>query len=333
MNINVGGYRAAICPQCGGQLNVEQGQKFVKCDFCGTISATADVHYHEHKETHNHYHGNVQFGGQDLETLVKNADTLIRLGDYSAAYSVYDKICKSYPHDYRGWWGMILTATDNLTDYNLIIDKEKNTANYKYWNELIENYWKKVKQTAPHDTLSSLGSKIEAYYNRCRKVLFSKTNLLNNAETELKRSKHYYQRQVIKGGMLAVISLFAVIMLLATFPWNDAFFLPLAVLIITASLYFFSFRSIDFKVLLSSIGVGITWAMAVVFIIMLIRGEEASVLIIIIPSIIVGAVLFARNIYCSPQPGIEAIREAKAQIAIAESNLQNLKNEYYKISH
>lgn len=39
-------FAAAVCPQCGGQLKVEPGQKFVECPYCGTISRTVDVHYH-----------------------------------------------------------------------------------------------------------------------------------------------------------------------------------------------------------------------------------------------------------------------------------------------
>lgn len=68
-------FAAAVCPQCGGQLKVEPGQKFVECPYCHTISRTVDVHYHQHQNTNYSFSGSnttVQFNaGQDLETLVK----------------------------------------------------------------------------------------------------------------------------------------------------------------------------------------------------------------------------------------------------------------------
>lgn len=212
-------FAAAVCPQCGGQLKVEPGQKFVECPYCGTISRTVDVHYHQHQNTNYNFNGSnttVQFNaGQDLETLVKNAETHMKLGNYSDAQTFYTKISKEYPHDYRGWWGLVRSKTKNLSDYTIMTHEHggKIKSCSTNWN-IILDCWNKVTRTAPENTLSQLRTQMNAYEYACRKYharyidIPELTNQLSCSEQRLSNAKADYRKEIIKSvatGLLALI--------------------------------------------------------------------------------------------------------------------------------
>ena len=50
-----------------------------------------------------------------LEFDLKNGETYLRLKNYSDAIELYRGITKEYPEDYRGWWGCIVSNTNEFT--------------------------------------------------------------------------------------------------------------------------------------------------------------------------------------------------------------------------
>lgn len=85
---------AATCPNCNSPLQIKEGQDFVKCEYCGTISsAPKAIEYHQHQNTNYNFSGEnavVNFNNvQDLETLIKNAEMHVKLKNYAAAQSIY----------------------------------------------------------------------------------------------------------------------------------------------------------------------------------------------------------------------------------------------------
>lgn len=167
----------ATCPNCNSPLQIKEGQDFVKCEYCGTISsAPKAIEYHQHQSTSYNFNGAnpvVNFSnGQDLETLVKNADMHLRLKNYADAKTFYEKITKEYPHDYRGWWGLILVESRELTNADFYIEKER-VRSHKYYKEtcLTDTFhrisfdWKNVKETAPAKITAELAAKFQPYYD------------------------------------------------------------------------------------------------------------------------------------------------------------------------
>lgn len=167
----------ATCPNCNSPLQIKEGQDFVKCEYCGTISsAPKAIEYHQHQSTSYNFSGAnpvVNFSnGQDLETLVKNADMHLKLKNYADAQSIYAKISKEYPHDYRGWWGLILVESRELTNADFYIEKER-VRSHKYYKEtcLTDTFhrisfdWKNVKETAPAKITAELAAKFQPYYD------------------------------------------------------------------------------------------------------------------------------------------------------------------------
>ena len=203
----------ATCPNCNSPLQIKEGQDFVKCKYCGTISsAPKAIEYHQHQSTSYIFSGAnpvVNFSnGQDLETLVKNADMHLKLKNYADAQSIYEKISKEYPHDYRGWWGLILAKSKNLSDTHLFyyVD-EKYLSEYDRRNWItktflsddytyITNIWSTVKKTAPQNISNELASKYQPYYDMCyteyEKNLY--TYLVPEYELKLKYKEDKYSQ-------------------------------------------------------------------------------------------------------------------------------------------
>lgn len=164
----------ATCPNCNSPLQIKEGQDFVKCEYCGTISsAPKAIEYHQHQSTSYNFSGAnpvVNFSnGQDLETLVKNADMHLKLKNYADAQSIYEKISKEYPHDYRGWWGMILARSRELADTDIFIRKDSVSGYISLSAEyiFITSTWNKVQKTAPQKIKDELASKYQPFYDTC----------------------------------------------------------------------------------------------------------------------------------------------------------------------
>ncbi len=68
------------------------------------------------------------------ERNLKNSETHIRLQNYSAAEPLYKAIVNDYPDDYRGWWGLIVCATEEFTKFNC--DFNQINTWYKYVRQL-----------------------------------------------------------------------------------------------------------------------------------------------------------------------------------------------------
>ncbi len=164
----------ATCPNCNSPLQIKEGQDFVKCEYCGTISsAPKAIEYHQHQSTSYNFNGAnpvVNFSnGQDLETLVKNADMHLKLKNYADAQSIYEKISKEYPHDYRGWWGLILARSRELTDTDIFIRKDSISGYISLSAEYhsITNNWNSVQKTTPQKIKNELASKYQPFYDTC----------------------------------------------------------------------------------------------------------------------------------------------------------------------
>lgn len=54
------------------------------------------------------------FGDAELEKLLKNAQTYLKLNDYGLAQKTYSSVIEKYPEDYRGWWGLIICDIHSL---------------------------------------------------------------------------------------------------------------------------------------------------------------------------------------------------------------------------
>lgn len=75
---------------------------------------------------------------QSLDRLLQNAETYMRLGNYTEAIEVYNKIIKLYPEDYRGWWGMMISNSNNfmVREYDSGFEAKMNEW-FSYFRQLV----------------------------------------------------------------------------------------------------------------------------------------------------------------------------------------------------
>lgn len=150
---------AATCPNCNSPLQIKQGQDFVKCEYCGTISsAPKAIEYHQHSHVNYDFAGaNVQFNaGQDLETLVKNMELHFKQNNTYDARETCRKLIKEYPSDYRGWWWDALFKTKGLTNIDNSARLELSLA------------CKKIQRVATPEQIEKLKEECEEFNGRCR---------------------------------------------------------------------------------------------------------------------------------------------------------------------
>lgn len=90
-----------------------------------------------------------------IERLLQNGKTYLSLDNYSSAEEVYTTITKDYPEDYRGWWGLIICKTHNLSEVvpeqdalNVWLEYIKKLASPEKFAELEKEYLEYVQKVA-----------------------------------------------------------------------------------------------------------------------------------------------------------------------------------------
>ncbi len=95
------------------ELSSLQSLDMSKIGFMQELTDSIERFMHGGKEEK--FDGSAAFGGKSLERLFKNGQTYLKLHNYTAAEETYETITKDYPEDYRGWWGLIVSKTHELS--------------------------------------------------------------------------------------------------------------------------------------------------------------------------------------------------------------------------
>ena len=94
---------AAICSQCGAELQIDNTREKAFCPYCGTPFV-------------------IERPGGDpekalVETLLHNAEVqLTQLHQPGKARELFAQVTEKAPDDYRGWWGLVRIDTKEFSD-------------------------------------------------------------------------------------------------------------------------------------------------------------------------------------------------------------------------
>ena len=126
----------AKCTNCGGVLAVDNSQDAAVCPFCNTPYVVEKA-INNYNITNNIQANVVNVYGNDgsleIEHLLKNAETFLKLKKYKDAEEKYKEASDKYPDDYRGWFGYALSHLNRMIsskDYGLFnIEELENSYN------------------------------------------------------------------------------------------------------------------------------------------------------------------------------------------------------------
>jgi len=89
-------FKAAICPSCGGNLQVPDDRDSVKCMYCGTDIIVRQA---------------IQAGsGVNIDNYLKLAETAINAGNTQEAYDYYSKVLEIDIKNPKAWFGKAKAA-------------------------------------------------------------------------------------------------------------------------------------------------------------------------------------------------------------------------------
>jgi len=98
-------FKAAICPSCGGDLQVPDDRDSVKCMYCGTNIIVRQA---------------IQAGsGVNIKNYLELAVTANKAGNYEEAYSYYSKVLEIDIKNPEAWFGKARAAgwLSNITNF------------------------------------------------------------------------------------------------------------------------------------------------------------------------------------------------------------------------
>ena len=123
----------AICTQCGAQIEVDNTQEACVCKHCGTAFVTEKAINNYSTYITNHIHtDNVLMGTMHVDELVSDAYKCLDSGAYNAVLTLYRKIQKEYPADYRGYWLECIFETYNFNPNKIRYISHSDSINYAY---------------------------------------------------------------------------------------------------------------------------------------------------------------------------------------------------------
>lgn len=96
---------AAICTQCGANIEVDATKEAGICQYCGTAFITEKV-INNYNTTNNYNiaNANITISGIDIEGKLSAAERLVNSGLVDEAKQMLFQITKECPEDYRAWF-------------------------------------------------------------------------------------------------------------------------------------------------------------------------------------------------------------------------------------
>lgn len=136
---------AAKCTQCGANIEIDDSKEAGICKYCGTAFVTEKAinNYNINVTNNNNFYGanvTIQNDTEGIEQLVARAKAFETLDEYDQSLTIYREITSKYPMDYRGWLGIIISKTKDMTEIS--------SSEYTH-KEIIENFDKTIKVSSP----------------------------------------------------------------------------------------------------------------------------------------------------------------------------------------
>lgn len=148
---------SAVCPSCGAPLKEPDENGNMKCEYCGATSLD---------NRHSFTHVSRDFASE-LEYQLTNADALIESGYYDRAFYAYNELMNNHSADWRIWWGMLRSRTQNF----LLVNVDANTF------QTAESHFNNAMKFVPDDKKKEC----EAAYEKWKGLVFAYNKAIADA--------------------------------------------------------------------------------------------------------------------------------------------------------
>ena len=149
---------SAVCPTCGAPLKViDEENGTMQCEYCGGTSID---------NRHTFTHVSRDFA-TELEYELTNADALIESGYYDKAFYAYNELMNKHSADWRVWWGMLRSRTQNF----LLVNVNSNDF------QTAEHYYSTAMKRVP----DGKKKECEAVYEKWKGLVFAYNKAIADA--------------------------------------------------------------------------------------------------------------------------------------------------------
>ena len=156
---------SAVCPSCGAPLKEPDENGNMKCEYCGATSL-------DNRHTFSHV---ARDFATELEYQLTNADALIESGYYDKAFFAYNSLMDNHSADWRIWWGMLRSRTQNF----LLVNVDSNTF------QTAEHYFNTAMKRVPDDKKKEC----EAAYEKWKGLVFAYNKAIADAYKRYKTGR------------------------------------------------------------------------------------------------------------------------------------------------
>ena len=98
------------CPNCCGSIQMDNNVDKGFCMYCGSLFFVKE----EVQRIQVQHYGSVVIDS-NIDSMLKSAVGFCRLEKWTEATQLYQKMIIQNSTDYRGWWGLFLVTTRNMT--------------------------------------------------------------------------------------------------------------------------------------------------------------------------------------------------------------------------
>lgn len=156
---------SAVCPSCGAPLKEPDENGNMRCEYCGATSL-------DNRHTFSHV---ARDFATELEYQLTNADALIESGYYDKAFIAYNSLMDNHGADWRVWWGMLKSRTQNF----LLVDVDSNAF------QTAEHYYNTAMKRIPEDKKKEC----EAAYEKWKGLVFAYNKAIADAYKRYKAGR------------------------------------------------------------------------------------------------------------------------------------------------
>lgn len=188
------------CKNCNGVIQFDEGLKKGFCSFCGTPFISEEVvnNYNNYYNTqYNIQNANIKIDTQNAEKKIERAEVfLTKIKNNEKADELFKQASEEAPSNYKAWWGLVRTATNDLTKIDI---------GTKEYERIVQYELKNAFSFAPPDELKEIKEKWDLYSEKIQALNNDYNIQIRTIQSEKAEAAKIYEDKIktLKNDILA----------------------------------------------------------------------------------------------------------------------------------